>query len=199
MWTATLAETPQQDGGPVAAVAWYGGQTAVANGSRVVFFDKRGSKLRQKDFESCTGLAFSSDGRALFAGSRSGTVRSMKPADGSTAWEWNMNCAIKAVEQGEGGAAVVVGESGTVALVGSDGSRSAFELGHNVQMVAASPNRKRFAAASLGGIVSVFTVEGMLQRFRIPDTRISSISMASDAKLLTVGDWSGTVRVFEMK
>lgn len=197
-WTGTLADTPEQ-AGPVAAIVQHAGQTAAAGARRIVLFDKRGNKLWDRDFEGCTSLVFSADGRALIAGNRRGSVKSMKLANATVAWECNLECAIKAVVQTEDGASVAVGESGTVARISPKGKRSVFELGHNVQLVAASADGRRFAAASLSGVVSIFNGKGVLQRFRVPDARVSSMSIASDAKLLMVGDWSGTVRVFKIK
>ena len=197
-WTGTLADTPEQ-AGPVAAMAQHVWQTAAADARRIVLFDKRGTKLWDRDFDGCTSLVFSADGRTLIAGNRKGSVRSMKAANATVAWECNLECAIKAVVQTEDGASVAVGESGAVARISPKGKRGVFELGHNVQLVAASPDGRRFAAASLAGVVSIFNGKGVLQQFRVPDARVSSMAIASDAKLLMVGDWGGTVRVFPIK
>jgi len=185
-------------GGPVTALAAIDGKVAAADARKVVFLNERGARVQEEDFPDCCSLAFSTDSRTLVAGSRSGLVRRLSVGGRSAERGRKLPGAIKGIIQTLDGRALAVAEGGAIVQVGPGDKPIAFHLGHNVQIVAEAPDRKWFAAASLGGTVSVFDASGILRQFSISDAPISSMAIASDARLLIVGDWGGTVNVFSI-
>ena len=122
----------------------------------------------------------------------------MSLAGGGVVRECRLKGAVKGILRAAEGGVLAVCESGVVARVGPGEARSVFDLGHNVQVVAESADGRYFAAASLGGTVSVFDPAEVLRRLSVPDARISSMAIASGARRLVVGGWSGIVRVFRI-
>jgi len=190
-WRAALEGTP-------AAVAQAAGRVAAADARAVMLFTESGAQLWKKSFPGCACLAFSPDGRTLVAGSRSGLVRALLLAGGGVVREYRLKGAVKGILRATDGGTLAVCESGVVARVGPGEGRSVFDLGHNVQVVAEPADGRYFAAASLGGTVSIFDSAEVLRCLTVPDERVSSMAIASGARRLLVGGWSGTVRVFRI-
>jgi len=188
-WEASLA-------GSVTAAAWARGIVAAADSTKLYAFNKRGAGIWETTFPDCSSLMLSADGRTLFAGSRSGVMKIFPLRGRTDAREYDLKDAIKSIVPTKDGRALAVSEGGCIAVVGPGKKPVIFELGHNVQLVGASHEGKCFAAASLGGAVSAFDASGVIRRFSISDAPISSIAVASDARLVWVGDWGGVVRAF---
>jgi len=72
-------------------------------------------------------------------------------------------------------------------------------LGHHASVVSRGIGGNVFAAASRAGDISILAPEGVLRRFAVPDAVVSALAISGDGGMVAVGDWSGTVRMYDLR